>query len=69
MITCISLATRYNPTLAEVSSFLVPRFWQVVDGETGRDLIFFGSFIVSYFIALSRLINLLINPLSQEPFN
>ena len=33
----------YNPTLAKVASFLVPGFWQVLDGETGIDLIFFST--------------------------
>ena len=57
---------RYDPTLAGVASFLVPGLGQVVAVETGRGLLFFGGFVVSYSIALSSLINATNQPIEDR---
>ncbi|GAA4830799.1 hypothetical protein [Algivirga pacifica] len=41
---------RYDPTIAGVASFLAPGLGQIVAGETGRGLGFFGGFVGSYVV-------------------
>ena len=57
---------RYDPTLAGVASFLVPGLGQMVAGETGRGLLFFGGFVVSYSIALSGAIDIASHPIENR---
>lgn len=46
---------RYDPTIAGVTSLLFPGLGQVVAGETGRGLLFFGGTIVSTVITLGSI--------------
>lgn len=41
----------YNPALSGVCSFLVPGLGQVVCGETGRGIAFFGAYIGCFVVA------------------
>ena len=58
----------YNPALCGVASFLVPGLGQVIGGETGRGLAFFGGSVACGIVFLSGYGSLISNSMSMDGY-